>query len=97
MQNQLDAEHPELAIQLIGVNELGHEAGNTLVTTNRDLPWLQDSAEADWWGIWDPAYRDVIILDGEGQLAAIYNLTDKPITENVNYFELYDLLVELAN
>jgi hypothetical protein len=96
MQDQLELEHPELDIQLLGVNEEGHEAGNELVTTNRDIPWLQDTAESDWWGIWDPAYRDVIILDGQGELVAIYNLTDKPITENENYFELYDLLVELA-
>jgi hypothetical protein len=96
MQDQLDLEHPELAIQLLGVNEEGHEAGNVLVTTNRKIPWLQDTVETDWWGIWDPNYRDVIILDGQGELAAIYNLTDNPITENANYFELYDLLVELA-
>lgn len=96
MQTQLDAEHPELAIQLLGVNEEGHEGGNTLVCTGRDIPWLQDTVETDWWGTWDPAYRDVIILDAEGELAAIYNLTDKPITEDANYLELYDLLVELA-
>lgn len=80
----------------MGVNEEGHEAGNALAYAGRDIPWLQDTVETDWWGIWDPAYRDVIILDGQGQLAAIYNLTDKPITENANYFELHDLLVELA-
>jgi hypothetical protein len=83
-------------VQILGVNELGHEAGNPLMTADRDLPWLQDTAEADWWGIWAPGYRDVIFLDGEGELVAIYNLTDHPITENANYFELYDLVVALA-
>ena len=96
MKDQLEAEHPELAINLLGVNEVGHEAGNTLVTTGRDIPWLQDTAESDWWGIWDPTYRDVIVLDGHGELVLVYNLTQKPITENANYFELYDLLVSLA-
>jgi hypothetical protein len=96
MQDQLKAEHPELAIDLLGVNETGHEAGNTLVTTDRDIPWLQDTAEADWWGVWDPNYRDVIILDEQGELAAVFNLTDKPITDDANYLELYDLLVSLA-
>lgn len=96
MQDQLEAEHPELAIALLGVNEVGHEAGNNLVTTGRDIPWLQDTVEADWWGIWDPTYRDVIILDENGELAAIYNLTQNPITEDANYLELYELLISLA-
>jgi hypothetical protein len=96
MKDQLELEHPELPIALLGVNEYGHEAGNTLVTTGRDIPWLQDTEETDWWTIWDPTYRDVIILDGQGELVAVFNLTEKPITENENYFELYDLLVSLA-
>ncbi len=96
MQTQLDAEHPELAIALLGVNEAGHESGNPQVCSGRDIPWLQDTAEADWWGTWDPSYRDVILLDGQSEIVAIYNLTQKPITEDANYVELYDLLVELA-
>lgn len=62
----------------------------------RDLPWLQDTSAADWWGVWSPDYRDVVILGGAGELAAVYNLTDKPITEDANYAELEALLIEIA-
>ncbi|WP_255215732.1 hypothetical protein [Pseudenhygromyxa sp. WMMC2535] len=37
-----------------------------------------------------------MILDAEGELAAVYNLTDHPITEADNYAELQALLIELA-
>ena len=62
----------------------------------RDIPWLQDTTETDWWDTWAVTYRDVIILDGSGELADIYNLTDNPITEDEHYVELKALLVELG-
>jgi hypothetical protein len=96
MQAALDADHPELEIDILGVNEVGHESGNDLVCTGNDIPWLQDTAEADWWGTWSPTYRDVIILDGDGELAAVFNVTEKALTDQANYDELYNLLVELA-
>lgn len=96
MQAQLDAEHPELDIALLGVNELGHEAGNALVCEGRTIPWLQDTAEADWWGSWAPTYRDVVILDAQSELVGVYNLTDHSLLDDANYQALYDLLVSLA-
>ena len=62
----------------------------------RDLPWLQDTTAADWWGRWSPTYRDVIIVDGKGEVAAIYNLTEHSLTEDANYAELEALLVSIA-
>ena len=62
----------------------------------RDLPWLQDTASADWWGEWAPTYRDVIILDGRGEVAGIYNLTEHTLTEEANFLELEAMLVEIA-
>ncbi|NVB42919.1 hypothetical protein G6O69_34175 [Pseudenhygromyxa sp. WMMC2535] len=96
MQFALAADYPELEIDILGVNGAGYESGNDLACEGNDIPWLQDTLEADWWGSWNPTYRDMIILDGEGALAAVYNLTDKPVTTDANYDELYALLVELA-
>lgn len=62
----------------------------------RDLPWLQDTKDADWWGEWIPTYRDVIILDGAGEVAAIYNLTQNSLTIEDNYVELKATLIEIA-
>ena len=64
MQQELDSEQPELGIDILGVNEFGHDSGNTLVTTDRDLPWLQDiddndDGNSDTWDSWDVTFRDV--------------------------------------
>ena len=64
MQNELDADHPELEIQILGVNGAGYEAGNETITLGRDLPWLQDvDGQSNAWTSWDVAYRDVAIAD----------------------------------
>ncbi len=63
---------------------------------DRDQPWLQDTADTDWWGTWAVGYRDVIIMDSAGELAGIYNLTDNPLTNDDNYATLKALLIEVA-
>ena len=68
MQQELDSENPELAISILGVNELGHDSDNSLMTAGRDLPWLQDiddggDGNSDTWNSWDVTFRDVIITD----------------------------------
>ena len=62
MQQELDSENPELAISILGVNEFGHDSANTVATTDRDLPWLQDLDEngdggSDTWDSWDVTFR----------------------------------------
>jgi len=96
MQQEFETQYPDLDIAILGVNEVGFEGGNEGMCDGRDLPWLQDTAAADWWGVWAPTYRDVIILDGDGELAGVFNLTDKPITVDDNYVELKQLLVDVA-
>ncbi len=96
MQGEFDTQYPDLAIELLGINETGFESANDTVSEGRDIPWLQDTSATDWWGTWTPTYRDVLILDGEGELAGVFNLTDKPITEDANYVELKALIVEIA-
>ena len=64
----------------------------------RDTPWLQDTDAADWWGRWAPTYRDVVILDGSGELGDIFNLTDNPIdSDDGNYVALKQALLDVAN
>lgn len=89
-------QYPGLAISIIGVNEVGHEAGNEGMCEGRDLPWLQDTSEADWWGEWAPTYRDVIIVDGDGGVASVYNLTEHDLADEASYVELKTILIEIA-
>jgi hypothetical protein len=66
------------------------------VTSGRDIPWLQDTTDEAVWDTWDPTYRDVIILDGNNEIIAIYNLTTNSLATEENYEELKALLIEAA-
>ena len=79
-------------VQILGVNEAGHESGNDGFTEGRDLPWLQDTEDVDVWGTWGVDYRDVIVLDPTGVPLFRYNLTEHDL--GVDYDELKQLLEE---
>jgi hypothetical protein len=87
----MQAETPEVAI--LGVNAVGYESGNASITDGRVLPWLQDVPEEDVWGTWAVTYRDVVVLDEENQVRAVYNLTEHDLADPAAYAELRDLLV----
>ena len=57
------------------MNGIGQDSGNSSVTFGRTLSWLQDIAEQNVWTRWEVEYRDVRILDSQGQLYAVFNLT----------------------
>ncbi len=107
LQKDLDADHPETAIQIIGINQTGHEEGNTGMAEGRDLPLLQDvdadnNEFSDLWleaEDWDVTFRDVIILNAANEYVARYNLTEhniKPDDDPTNYNTLKSLLLEAA-
>ena len=83
-------------VAIFGVNEVGHEDANAEMCAGRDAPWLQDTRAASWWRHWDPVYRDVIMLDREGQQVGVYNLTEHSLVEEANYAALRAMLVNLA-
>ena len=64
------------AHRILGLNEVGHESGNDAFCEGRDLPWLQDTADAGVWQEWGVVYRDVVILDADGEAVEVYNLTE---------------------
>ncbi len=102
MQKDLDANHPELGIRILGVNGAGsYASGNSQATAGRDIPWLQDvdldlDGQADVWTSWDVTYRDVVILDGENQKLGVFNLTTYDLQNSDNYDTLRQSLVAAA-
>tara|TARA_B100000029_G_scaffold28139_1_gene27370 strand:- start:115 stop:333 length:219 start_codon:yes stop_codon:yes gene_type:complete len=66
------------------------------MTEGRDLPLLQDTIEANWWGHWEVEWRDVVILDREGEIVGIFNLTLHDLREEVEYQLLKSMLLEAA-
>ena len=102
MQQELDSENPELSIRILGVNELGHDADNALMTAGGDLPWLQDidddgNGSSDTWDSWDVTFRDVIITDSTNVQVAVYNLTNNDLASADNYSTLKQLLIDSAS
>lgn len=79
----MQQELPDVAI--IGINGVGFESANDTITDGRDIPWLQDTADADVWTLWDIEYRDVLVLDAEGVVIGVYNLTDHDLAEPSQY------------
>jgi len=96
MQTELRTEHPELSIQLAGINGIGFESGNALMTDGRDIPWLQDVTLEDVWTSWEVTYRDVVILDADNNIIDTYNLTSHSLGTTTNYEELKNLLIAAA-
>ena len=69
------------AVTFHGVNEFGYESGNASITDGRDIAWLQDTASEQAWREWNVVYRDVIVLDGEGVVAGLINVTDNSLED----------------
>ena len=83
MQESFDTEG--LPVQILGVNGSGYESGNERVTEGRDIPWLQDTEEVDAWGLWGVEYRDVYVLDTNGHLRFVFNLTSHDLSNPTNW------------
>jgi hypothetical protein len=82
---------PELNVEILGVNRVGMEPFSPWITNA--LPWLQDTPQADVWGSWKVAYRDLHILNGQNELIGVYNLTDHDLQRATNRIELFNILV----
>ncbi len=78
------------------MNADGQESGNDLMVAGRTLPWLQDDAVTNAWGLWGVTWRDVYVLDGENRLVTIYNLTEHDLTDPANYADLKAILLSAA-
>jgi hypothetical protein len=78
------------------VNGVGYEGGNGAMTSGRTLPWLQDVAGQEVWGLWKVGFRDVVICDDGNQFAEVYNLTDNPLDLEANREALKALLRSVA-
>ncbi len=97
MQKELDAAKTGVEIRILGVNHIGEESTNDLMTDGRTIPWLQDTAADSVWDLWNIIYRDVVILDEGNIPVAVYNLTLHDLGKPNNYDCLKSILTDLAN
>ena len=76
MQQDLEDTHPDLRIQIHTVNQTGLEQSATaLALTGAPLPLLQDTLGENAWDAWLVNLRDFFILDAEGNLVSITQLS----------------------
>ncbi len=97
MQHDVDTVTTVRPIRIAGINGVGHESGNAGVTTGRTIPWLQDVSAQNVYASWQVTYRDVIVLDAENRVIAVYNLTDHDLRNGASYFALREILLDAAN
>ena len=96
MQQDLNRNLPSSKVNILAVNEVGHESANSVAAATGDLPLLQDTNADDVWTDWDVTYRDVRVVDADGELRGIYNLTRNDITNSRNYSILREMIVDAA-
>jgi hypothetical protein len=96
MQTELEDDYPALNIQILGINQIGSDAGNETICSGRDIPWLQDIAGIDVWASWSVTYPDVIILDTDNVKVGTFNVTANDLAISENYNTLRQMLVDAA-
>lgn len=94
MQDELTA--AALDVTIFGINDVGHEAGNPDICAGRDIGWLQATEAEPVWDTWGITYRDIVILDGENRVVAIYNVTQNNLQDVEKYDELKALFEAAA-
>ncbi len=96
LQKQLLAANPSTRIRLVGVNGDGYGSANDLAVAGNDIPWLQDTQLDDAYGLWQVAYRDVVILDEDGVRVGVFSLLSADLRNAATYEALRTLLLEKA-
>ena len=85
------------SVRFHGVNAVGEDASNDLMVEGNDIALLQDTAEVDAWGQWNVEWRDVFVLDANGETVGILNLTDHSLDDPANVDILTGLIVEASS
>ena len=94
MQQELRTEYPDLAIEILAINQVGLSATGALGDGRYNIPLLQDTLEVNAWNLWMVNYRDFFVLDANGVLVSIVQLSppDEGGGGLVNDAEAYDRL-----
>ena len=97
MHGEIESEETGRPVQILGVNGIGRESGNSSMTAGRILPWLQPASGDDVWTSWQVEYRDVVILGPGNERLSTFNLAASNLSDPVSYATLKNQLLEFAN
>lgn len=89
-------------VHIVGLNGIEY-AGRDVsgMIDGRVLPWVQDTAEQHVWESWKVFIRDLFVLDRDGDVVEVVNLTsfnpDPSVNEGENYRAIRDLLLNAGD
>jgi len=93
---EIDGQGLPVAVRIHGINGTGHEGSNAAACQGKELPWLQEVPDEPVWNSWAVTYRDVVIIDEENKVLAIYNLTVHDLSKPADYEALKAMLKGFA-
>ena len=93
VQADLDANYGSLGIEILGINIIGGESGNPLLTSLVDLPWLQDDSSTEVADLWGAPQRELVILDEDNLPIHRHDLTQHDVCVSAEASALLNLLV----
>ena len=97
MQDDLNADYPQLGIQILSIDKMNvNGAGTASYSVDKDLPMVADNSTDDIWNSWGGSWRDVVILDANNEIYATYNLTTFSLSVSANYDDLKQLFIDAA-
>lgn len=102
MAEELNTNYPSSEIDILAINEEGEERDNPVAAALADLPLLQDvdannDGNSDVWEDWGASWRDVHVVDAQGELHSVYSLTtDGDLRETADYNTVKDRIIDAA-
>lgn len=98
IQDEVDAASPSVPVTILGINEVGREASNDVITDGVDMPWLQDTESENVFGAWPPArLRELKIVDADGIVVETLDLNTVDPREAGPRQDIVDALLSAAN
>ena len=94
LQVELALELGEGVIDLLAINEVGHDSGIEDATAGNSIPLLSDTSQTDAWGSWDADWRDLVIVDEDNLQVERISLTGFNLENTENYEALKALLID---
>lgn len=85
-----------MPVRILGIGSAESWKHADDMCAGRDLPWLQDTDEADWWHRDGIEYRDVVVRDPAGEVFGVLNLTDANLADADNYDAMVTMLRDAA-
>ena len=96
MQQELEAAELTMDVHILAVNAAEFEAGIEAMSAQGDLPLLQDLTTVDLWGLWEIAYRDVVVVNPDLVPVATINLTAHDLASPDTYQALKNLVLDVV-